>query len=1325
MDVWSKALNSLYVTIGGALVIALLAALVGPFFVDWTAYRATFETEASRLLGHQVVVAGKTDARLLPTPMLTFDDVRVGDEDGPSLRVKNFQTRIELMPLFSGEVRIIDMTLDEPEVSVAIQEDGTLDWIAQKVEPDAQDLSFVFDAVSIRRGRFILDDRRNDRQMILDDVNASLSARSLAGPYKIEGSGLFDGVRYSAIVATGVMDDQGLRSKVSLLSAAHPVTLALDGQINRTENQLRYNGRFDLKGLPMGAHQTSSNPEPDWTSRGSFDMTADGFRVADFSVTFGSEDEADAYSLSGAGSLSYAGRPRLDAVLTSRQIDLDRVLGGGPDDPVDVAGVLSFLGEKTRTFAWPRIDGKIGFDVPGIVVAGDLIQGMQFDLSLTDDQVIVDTAEGRLPGGTDLRLSGLAVSDTFLFEGPMRLSTNQPDVLLNWLGLPVEQGLTGRPKDPLNVEGTLSLGQSEWTLDDFTLKSGATALKGRIHHAAGPEKMLDLDVQTKSVRLDLLTTLGHLLKGDETNGTVEKTGSVKAVFKAGEITSDQVTASGVDIAVAYNGTDLSFERLKISDLAGTSLSGGGQLRSLFSEPRGTMSLDIKARRFSGTIAFLEAAGLSGPIVDRLRIAEPALRDIDLSLSANAEAEAGETRLTGQVRGQVGETEVSLDAFAQGGFAKLVDADWAISADMANPRSLPLLRQLGLDVVPVEPGGASSATLAFDGVPSDGGALKADLAFGSVALALDGTASLQQGDPGFDGTISLRGPDILPLAFTLGQILPGYAAMSLPSDLTAGVALDGYKFTFSGIKGRLADQEVAGVLEADFSREQPKLSGRFEVPVANLAVLGSSLLGDGLSFTPLSDPVWPEAVFGDGLAGAVTLDLDLKADQLIVTETQRLANVELEMRYRPASLSPASLSLVLAQSSFAGGSLTGQIQIDRPDAALRTDMQMQLTGARAEELLWSSSQTERPLVEAGLTISAQLSSEGRSLSGLIANLGGEGTFNLADGILQQLNPSAFGLVMRAVDGGVEIDDQRLQRLFSGHLDSGSLQFSRGSGTFSVSNGVLRSRNVSFDTKERATTFASGQLDLRDLTLESTWTLSVDSGVDAVAGGRPEVSLVFSGDARQPERSIDLSTFVGFLTIRAFEQEVQEIERLQDDILERDYLSRQLRRIKQERDRHVSVRGPEVEDGVPLPETVETLSGEEQGGGVQSDAQQQNGTSDQSSDLSNEQGGGVADPVSERPVTDTRTTDNPVQPSSRPVPPVTQRSEPTGRRSLPDQTREQANESSNGQDSFEQLIRGALDNVDDLLDPLSSADPLSPPSDTSLPPLDEPIEISPLN
>ena len=61
-----------------ALILALVAALVGPLLIDWSHYRPVIEAEASRVVGAPVHVGGAIDGRLLPSPRLTLHDVTVG-----------------------------------------------------------------------------------------------------------------------------------------------------------------------------------------------------------------------------------------------------------------------------------------------------------------------------------------------------------------------------------------------------------------------------------------------------------------------------------------------------------------------------------------------------------------------------------------------------------------------------------------------------------------------------------------------------------------------------------------------------------------------------------------------------------------------------------------------------------------------------------------------------------------------------------------------------------------------------------------------------------------------------------------------------------------------------------------------------------------------------------------------------------------------------------------------------------------------------------------------------------------------------------------------
>ena len=58
--------------------------------------------------------------RLLPTPVLSFTDIHIGDAEQPDVEMERFRAEVELAPLLKGEVRIIQMAVERPRVHVEI-----------------------------------------------------------------------------------------------------------------------------------------------------------------------------------------------------------------------------------------------------------------------------------------------------------------------------------------------------------------------------------------------------------------------------------------------------------------------------------------------------------------------------------------------------------------------------------------------------------------------------------------------------------------------------------------------------------------------------------------------------------------------------------------------------------------------------------------------------------------------------------------------------------------------------------------------------------------------------------------------------------------------------------------------------------------------------------------------------------------------------------------------------------------------------------------------------------------------------------------------------
>jgi uncharacterized protein involved in outer membrane biogenesis len=97
-------LQTTLLTIGIALILALVTALVGPLFVDWARLRTDFEARASRIAGQPVQITGAIDVRLLPIPTVRLQGINVGPADAtPALGAREIDAELScasMLPMY-------------------------------------------------------------------------------------------------------------------------------------------------------------------------------------------------------------------------------------------------------------------------------------------------------------------------------------------------------------------------------------------------------------------------------------------------------------------------------------------------------------------------------------------------------------------------------------------------------------------------------------------------------------------------------------------------------------------------------------------------------------------------------------------------------------------------------------------------------------------------------------------------------------------------------------------------------------------------------------------------------------------------------------------------------------------------------------------------------------------------------------------------------------------------------------------------------------------------------------------------------------------------
>lgn len=211
--------------LAGLLVLALLAALIGPGFVDWRAYRPQIEARLSEALGVETQIGGDIGLRLLPSPRISLENLRIGTGDGAasSATAERASVELALAALARGEFRFSEAEIDGATVTLALDESGAI----RLPERAGKGLPAEARLDRLRIGRSALIWREPGKPAVaIAPVAAEVSAVSFAGPWRFEGEIAGASLR----VTTGELEEDGrLRAKAFL--TGEDLQLNFDGAL--------------------------------------------------------------------------------------------------------------------------------------------------------------------------------------------------------------------------------------------------------------------------------------------------------------------------------------------------------------------------------------------------------------------------------------------------------------------------------------------------------------------------------------------------------------------------------------------------------------------------------------------------------------------------------------------------------------------------------------------------------------------------------------------------------------------------------------------------------------------------------------------------------------------------------------------------------------------------------------------------------------------------------------------------------------------------------------------------------------------------------------
>jgi uncharacterized protein involved in outer membrane biogenesis len=1107
-----------------ALILALVAALVGPHFVDWSRYRTEFETQASRMTGLTVLVNGSVEARLLPTPTLTFGRIEIARRgDSRALRARSVSLEFSLSAMMRAEWRASEVRIEGAELAAGLDATGRLDWPAPAFGNELDSLSI--DRLEIADSRVVFSDTASSSQVVLEKLDFRGELRSRMGPIKGEGTFELAGNRYPFRIAANRAGDAGMRVRLNLDPVDRPLSVDVDTLVAVERGVPSFEGTLQLNRAVGRAADGIVQP---W--RLSSRVRGDSIAAVLEQIEFQYGPDERAIKLRGDANVAFGREPQLVMNLASTQIDLDRLIGLPEDQRKRPLLAFKTFADYFGGAQRPPMPVRLGLSIENVTLAGSVLQRVSGEVVADADSWNLDVLDFRAPGATQVGLSGrLNIAPKGVaFDGRAKVEARDPRALAAWLTDRVD--LPTITAGALRAEGDVKLGGDQLAIDGLTAEIDRMTMEGRVAYTWGRGEQpprIDADLTAPDIDFDRAYALAQGVFAG-TAFELPREGSISLKLERAALAGVEARRADIDMQFERGGLDI--KRLVVGDFGGAALAIKGRIDSRAQAPRGSLTLDLDAKAFDGIATLLEKVAPQAAVELRHRAARFVPAKVQASLMVGSDVPRQAAAAAFKIEGSAGAFKINMqgqtdstEGFTLEAFSKLPASNTKLTAHLEAGDGSALVELLGLDTLIAVDKRAARLDVTANGALNGEMAMDGQLVAGSLDVTTKGLLRVTDG-PTATVALKIANANVR----SARPVASGRPAETIPLSLTGKLAYAGGTVDLSDILGRAAGAAIGGQLKIGL---QPlTASGEIELAEINLPAVMAAATGSPPSS---GTAAWPADPFERGLLGQVSGRIVLKSPHVALAPRLAVKNARALVQ-----LDQSGFAIKEIDGALAGGRIAGEFALWRGADGVSTRGRLQTTGADIAELVRGGP----PPLSGRLTGEMELEGTGRSPVALIGSLKGGGTFSLQEGGVQRLDPAAFDAVIRSVDQGLQLDTTRIRDRMEQALSAGVLTVARAEGEFAVVGGQARAINVKVNA-QGTDVGVSGSASLADDTIDAKLTLSAPERPDAPAGTRPEVTITLKGATDAPKRAIDVTTFFNWLALRAVDQQSKRIDALE--------------------------------------------------------------------------------------------------------------------------------------------------------------------------------------
>ncbi|MCZ6764705.1 MAG: AsmA family protein [Alphaproteobacteria bacterium] len=365
------------------LILAAVLAVVLPYFIPWDRLEARLVDQVEAGTGRKLTIDGGLSLRLLPWPAVRARKVALStttsDEQGQAMITADLaHLVIDPITLITGKLRFTELILEAPRIRLDRFSDGTANWSfvgrfgnGPETSPE---YSLGVHKITAVGGSVTYYDHRSGLVRHLSDLNATIFAQSLSGPFQASGNVSAVGMPWHFRIGIDALaEGRGIACVASL--GVYDTAIDFAGVLSGYPEQPLLSGSLsgrsaDLATLFGGPEPVDGDPVP-VVIDGVANLTERALSVEDLVVEIGTT----VGTTTGRGALEVSFGPQRRAQLTMRVERFE----------LDWLAAVTGRGDSAAHFVPPpSVTVDVDVEIGELVQGADAVRNVKLAVALTD-----------------------------------------------------------------------------------------------------------------------------------------------------------------------------------------------------------------------------------------------------------------------------------------------------------------------------------------------------------------------------------------------------------------------------------------------------------------------------------------------------------------------------------------------------------------------------------------------------------------------------------------------------------------------------------------------------------------------------------------------------------------------------------------------------------------------------------------------------------------------------------------------------------------------------------------------------------------------------